>query len=42
MIGGRQVGGGFRIGNSCTPMADSCQMNFFNVCDIYMFEVIKA
>ena len=22
---GRQVGGGFRIGNSCTPMADSCQ-----------------
>ena len=22
---GRKVGGGFRIGNSCTPMADSCQ-----------------
>ena len=22
---GREVGGGFRIGNSCTPMADSCQ-----------------
>ena len=20
-----EVGGGFRIGNSCTPMADSCQ-----------------
>ena len=22
---GREMGGGFRIGNSCTPMADSCQ-----------------
>ena len=22
---GRQVGGGFRMGNTCTPMADSCQ-----------------
>ena len=22
---GREVGGGFRIGNTCTPMADSCQ-----------------
>ena len=22
---GREVGGGFMIGNSCTPMADSCQ-----------------
>ena len=22
---GREVGVGFRIGNSCTPMADSCQ-----------------
>ena len=22
---GREVGGGFRIGNSCTPVADSCQ-----------------
>ena len=22
---GRVVGGGFRIGNSCTPVADSCQ-----------------
>ena len=22
---GRMVGGGFRIGNSCTPMRDSCQ-----------------
>ena len=22
---GRQVGGGFRIGNSCTPVVDSCQ-----------------
>ena len=22
---GWEVGGGFRIGNSCTPMADSCQ-----------------
>ena len=22
---GGEVGGGFRIGNSCTPMADSCQ-----------------
>ena len=21
---GREVGGGFRIGNMCTPMADSC------------------
>ena len=21
---GREVGGGFRIGNSCTPVADSC------------------
>jgi len=22
---GREVGGGFRMGNTCTPMADSCQ-----------------
>ena len=22
---GRQVGGGFRVGNSCTPVVDSCQ-----------------
>ena len=22
---GWEVGGGFRIGNSCTPVADSCQ-----------------
>ena len=22
---GREVGGGFRIGNTCTPMADSCE-----------------
>ena len=22
---GREGGGGFRIGNTCTPMADSCQ-----------------
>ena len=22
---GRGVGGGFRMGNTCTPMADSCQ-----------------
>ena len=22
---GREVGRGFRIGNTCTPMADSCQ-----------------
>ena len=22
---GRQVGGGFRMGNACTPMVDSCQ-----------------
>ena len=22
---GREVGGGFRKGNTCTPMADSCQ-----------------
>ena len=22
---GREVGGGFRVGNSCTPVADSCQ-----------------
>ena len=22
---GREVGGGFRVGNTCTPMADSCQ-----------------
>ena len=22
---GRVVGGGFRIGNSCTPVVDSCQ-----------------
>ena len=21
---GREVGGGFRIGNTCTPMVDSC------------------
>jgi len=21
---GREVGGGFRMGNMCTPMADSC------------------
>ena len=23
---GMEVGGGFRMGNTCTPMADSCQM----------------
>ena len=22
---GREVGGGFRMGKTCTPMADSCQ-----------------
>ena len=22
---GREVGGGFRLGNTCTPVADSCQ-----------------
>ena len=22
---GREVGGGFRMGNTCTPVADSCQ-----------------
>ena len=22
---GRQAGGGFRMGNTCTPVADSCQ-----------------
>ena len=22
---GREVGGGFRMGNACTPVADSCQ-----------------
>ena len=22
---GREVGGGFRVGNTCTPMVDSCQ-----------------
>ena len=22
---GREVGGGFRMGNTCIPMADSCQ-----------------
>ena len=22
---GREVGGGFRMGNTCTPMADPCQ-----------------
>ena len=22
---GREVGGGFRLGDTCTPMADSCQ-----------------
>ena len=22
---GRKVGGGFRMGNTCIPMADSCQ-----------------
>ena len=22
---GKEVGGGFRIGSTCTPMADSCQ-----------------
>jgi len=21
----KEVGGGFRVGNTCTPMADSCQ-----------------
>ena len=25
MIWGRVVGGGFRVGNSCTPVVDSCQ-----------------
>ena len=24
---GREVGGGFRMGDTCTPMADSCQWN---------------
>ena len=22
---GKELGGGFRMGNTCTPMADSCQ-----------------
>jgi len=22
---GREVGGGFRMGDTCTPMADSCE-----------------
>ena len=22
---GREVGGGYKMGNTCTPMADSCQ-----------------
>ena len=22
---GKEVGGGFRVGNSCTPVVDSCQ-----------------
>ena len=22
---GREVGGGFRMGNTCTPVADSCE-----------------
>ena len=22
---GKEVGGGFKMGNTCTPMADSCQ-----------------
>ena len=22
---GREVGGGFRMGNTCTPIADSCE-----------------
>ena len=25
---GREVGGGFRIGNMCTPVADSCSVQF--------------
>ena len=31
---GREVGGGFRMGNTCTPMADSCQCmakNYYNI-----------
>ena len=30
---GREVGGGFRMGNTCTPMADSCQcmQNQYNI-----------
>ena len=24
---GKEVAGGFRMGNTCTPMADSCQCN---------------
>ena len=24
-MGGSEVGGGFRMGNACTPVADSCQ-----------------
>ena len=34
---GREVGGGFRMGNTCAPMADSCQymvtivVNHYNI-----------
>ena len=28
---GRKVGGGFRMGDTCTPMADSCQCIHVNV-----------
>ena len=30
----REVGGGFRMGDTCTPMADSCQymaINLYNI-----------
>ena len=29
---GWEVGGGFRIGNSCTPVADSCQCMAIQYC----------
>ena len=28
---GREVGGGFRIGNTCTPVVDSCWQNQYDM-----------
>ena len=32
---GREVGGGFRMGDTCTPMADSCQCMAENTTILY-------